>query len=140
MQSHKRLLLLPFLALGLATAASAEQHVKGTDGLTPLTVVVDNAGPEPLACGAAVAHWYSVDLGAAAAGASVTIDLWRDPASGAVYALNPSRDRLPIERLWCGLAGRSWATRAEIDLPRRPGTADDIALSCAPAGERLACR
>lgn len=141
MPLHRSVLILPVVAV-LSTGASsaAEPAARGREGLSPLAVTVRNAGAAPIACGAAVAHWFSVELGDAAAGEAVTIPLWRDPASGAVFTLNPSEDRLPIERLWCGLAGRSWATRAEIALPRRPGPADAIALACAPEGERLACR
>ncbi len=119
---------------------AAEPVARGSVGLSPLTVSVRNTGSEPIACGAAVAHWFSVELGTAPAGEAVTIPLWLDPAEGAVFTLNPSQDRLPIERLWCGLAGRSWATRFEITLPRQPGPADDIAIACAAESERLACR
>lgn len=141
MSLHRLLLILPPLAILLSsTAGAAEPAARGSAGLSPLTVSVRNTGSEPIDCGAAVAHWFSVELGTAAAGAAVTIPLWRDPATGAVFTLNPSQDRLPIERLWCGLAGRSWATRSEITLPRKPGTADDIALACTAEAERLACR
>jgi hypothetical protein len=120
--------------------ATAEQAATGSAGLSALMVDVRNTGSAPIACAAAVAHWFSLDLGTADAGGTVTIGLWRDPANGAVFALNPSQDRLPVERLWCGLAGRSWATRAEIALPRQPGPADDIAVACTVVGDRLACR
>jgi hypothetical protein len=140
MPLHRLVLILPLVAAASMPAAAAGPVAKGRDGLSPLVVSVRNTGEAPLACGAAVAHWFSVELGAAAAGETVTIPLWRDPANGAVFTLNPAEDRLPVERLWCGLSGRTWATRAEIALPRHAGPADDIALDCAPAGERLACR
>jgi hypothetical protein len=141
MSLHRLLLILPPLAILCSLAAgAAEPAARGSAGLDALSVTVRNTGSEPIACGAAVAHWFSVELGTVAAGEAVTIPLWRDPANGAVFTLNPSQDRLPIERLWCGRAGRSWATRSEITLPRKPGAADDIALACAPDGERLACR
>ena len=141
MSLHRLLLILPPLAILLSpTASGTEPAARGSAGLSPLAVSLRNAGREPISCGASVAHWYSVELGGAATGEAVTIPLWRDPANGAVFTLNPSEDRLPIERLWCGLSGRSWATRFEIPLPRRPGPADDIALSCTAGAERLACR
>ncbi len=141
MSLHRVLLALPPLAILLSSVAgAAEPAARGSAGLSPLAVSVRNTGSEPVACGAAVAHWFSVELGTAAAGATVTIPLWRDPATGAVFTLNPSQDRLPIERLWCGLEGRSWATRSEVTLPRKPGAADDISLACAPEAGRLACR
>ena len=71
---------------------------------------------------------------------SVTARLWFDPAGGTVYLLNDKQDRLPVETLWCGMAGRSWATRSVIDLPRHAGpVADAIAVDCAPVGDRLVC-
>lgn len=141
MPVHRFVLILPVVAVLSAGALSAAEPVaRGHEGLAPLTVSVRNTGDTPLACAAAVAHWFSVELGEAAGGATVTIPLWRDPSNGAVFTLNPSEDRLPVERLWCGFAGRTWATRAEIALPRRAGPADDIAIDCAAVGERLACR
>jgi len=132
-----------FLTFGLAggggpvLAADAE---RGSAGLAALAVTVDNTGAMPIDCGAAVAHWFSVDLGSVPAGATVTLPLWRDDAGGTVYTLNLHGDRLPVERLWCGLAGRSWATRSEIALPRQAGAAADVAVACSDDGERLSCR
>ncbi len=113
---------------------------RGTAGLAPLAVTAVNRTETPIACGAAVAHWFSVDLATATPGETATIALWRDPATGAVFTLNEHADRLPVERLWCGVAGRAWATRSEIALPKHAGDAADVALACTRDGERLACR
>jgi hypothetical protein len=132
---------LPTIALALmAGPAFAAGH--GTEGLTERAFQAQNSGDGSIACGAAIAHWYSVDLGQAGPGASVSARLWFDPAGGAVYLLNDKQDRLPVEALWCGEAGRSWATRSLIDLPRHAGpvAAAAIAVNCAPEGDRLVCR
>ena len=132
---------LPMIALALAAGpAFAAGH--GTDGLTERSFQAENRGNGRIACGAAIAHWYSVDLGQAGPGASVSARLWFDPAGGAVYLLNDKQDRLPVETLWCGEAGSSWATRSVIDLPRHAGPVATaaIAVGCAPEGDRLVCR
>lgn len=130
---------MPFrLALLLALAPlPAIAGERGSDGLEPLVFSVRNQGPAPIACVAAVAHWFALDLGAAAAGEALRIALWRDPRNGTVYALNAEGDRLPIERLWCGIAGRSWATRAELPFAD-PAAAGSIA--CGVVAGRLHCR
>lgn len=133
---------LPSFAL-LLTALPAFAAGHGHDGLTERMFRAENRGDGRIACGAAIAHWYSVDLGQAGPGGSVGARLWFDPAGGAVYLLNDKQDRLPVEALWCGVAGRSWATRSPIDLPRHAGpvaAAPAIAVDCAPDGERLVCR
>lgn len=134
--------VLPLVALVLAVqSALAAGH--GPDGLVERTFRAANRGEGRIACGAAIAHWYSVDLGQAGPGGTVGTQLWFDPAGGTVYLLNDKQDRLPVETLWCGVAGRSWATRSLVDLPRHAGpagTAPEIAVECAPAGDRLVCR
>jgi hypothetical protein len=133
--------VLPTIALALvAGPAFAAGH--GTEGLTERMFQAENRGDGQIACGAAIAHWYSVDLGQAGPGASVSARLWFDPAGGAVYLLNDRQDRLPVETLWCGEAGRSWATRSVIDLPRHAGPVamTAIVVDCAPAHGRLDCR
>jgi hypothetical protein len=133
---------LPSFAL-LLTALPAFAAGQGHDGLTERMFRAENRGDGRIACGAAIAHWYSVDLGQAGPGGSVSARLWFDPADGAVYLLNDKQDRLPVEALWCGVAGRSWATRSPIDLPRHAGpvaAAPAIAVDCASDGERLVCR
>lgn len=122
--------------LAAGGAAGAE---RGSAGLAPLTVAATNEAGAEIACAAAVAHWFSVDLGAAPAGGTVRMALWRDAAKGTVFVLNAVGDRLPVERLWCGLAGRAWATRSEIALPKHAGAAADVTVACT-GGERLDCR
>lgn len=141
--SRRSLAAAAVLLAGLlpAIAADAAETGRGAAGLAVVPFSVDNAGPVPIVCAAAVAHWFSLELGRAPAGGTVTAVLWADPAGGAVFVLNDVGDRLPIERLWCGIAGRGWQTRAQVALARRAGEAPPpIGLVCTPAGERLACR
>jgi hypothetical protein len=124
-------------ACALAAGAAAEDGA----GLVARPLTIANASGAPIACAAAVAHWFSVDLGRADPGGGIKIALLADPATGAVFVLNEKGDRLPVERLWCGFAGRAWETRAAIGLGRERGTkAEATALTCTAQGERLACR
>lgn len=125
----------------LAQAAHAESdHRKGTEGLTRLDYRVVNAGEVPLSCDVKLAHWYSDHLTTIAPGASGAFALWSDRENGAVYLMNAAGDRMPVERLWCGGAGDSWASRHEIDLPRRAGAAAVGAeLSCAGSADKVRC-
>ena len=134
--------LLAILLLVGATSALAEESrpiLRGTDGLVALPFRARNGGHAPMSCQAALAHWYSLDFGTAAPGESVQATLWRDPASGETYALNAKQDRMPIQALWCGVAGRSWATRASIALPSGADQRTTIQLDCAQDDASLAC-
>ncbi|SFT53511.1 hypothetical protein [Mesorhizobium sp. YR577] len=122
------------LMLTLATSAQATElrHITvrtGTDGLTPVSLTVANAGKETLACNADIAHWYSIELAAVAPGKTASLELWFDPKTGTYAALNDKRENLPVERLWCGIEGRAYATRSQIALDH----------GAAPATRQLAC-
>ena len=143
---HRSVLVAFGIALGStgALAAIAAEPVidpPGTNGLNPIPFSALNSESEPIDCQIATAHFYSVDLGTAAPGGEVKADLWASAATGAVYVLNDMRVRIPVQSLWCGFAGRSWATRSLIELPRRAGQAPArIALVCRGDAERLRCR
>jgi hypothetical protein len=133
--------------LGFTASAEAVElhHViarKGTDGLSSLILSVANAGSETIACHADIAHWYSLELAKAAPGAALDIELWFDPKTGTYAALNDKRENLPVERLWCGIDGRAYATRALVSLDRHAEAqpAATRTLSCAESGDRLVCR
>lgn len=134
----KALLLATAIYASAALAAIAESdHRKGTEGLTRLDYTVGNDGAATISCDVKLAHWYSDRLATVAAGETQRFTLWSDPDNGAVYRVNDTGDRMPVERLWCGRDGKSWETRAEIALPRRGGQiARAAALRCvATAGE-----
>lgn len=132
--------------VGVAAPVVAEEVVvveRGTDGLiaVPFRALDRSAGP--MVCSAAIAHWYSVEIGRAEPGAAVTATLWSNPATGAIHLLNDHQDRMPIQTLWCGVAGRDASTRSDVPLARRRGGAEspiDLVCTEASAGDRLACR
>jgi hypothetical protein len=142
-----RRLLFPMLGAGMAMAGGvaaaeeAEPVVRGVAGLTALPFAARNESPDPIVCSAALAHWYSVEFGKAAHGESVQASLWYDPRTGETFVLNALKDRMPIQFLWCGIAGDAWANRAIVALPQRAGVAPaPLELTCAPHGRGLACR
>ncbi|PSJ58965.1 hypothetical protein [Pseudaminobacter soli (ex Li et al. 2025)] len=140
-----RVVIAALLGFTASAAAVELHHVtvrRGTDGLSPLTLTVTNAGSEAIACHADIAHWYSLELAKAAPGAAIGIELWFDPKTGTYAALNDKRENLPVERLWCGIKGREYATRALVSLDRHAEVlpAAKRSLSCVESGNRLVCR
>lgn len=131
-------LVAAMLAL-TGTAAAAETENPRLVAV-PLTVV--NDGAQAIGCRAAIAHWFSAELGTAPAGGAVEAMLWAEPQSGNVYLVNEVGDRMPVESLWCGTADATWRTRSLIPLPRRAADGDAIALTCRGSadGRPLACR
>jgi hypothetical protein len=124
-----------------AGAEDAQPIQNGPEGLVAVPFTAGNAGDNPIACAASLAHWFSLDLGGANQGKAVETILWFDPNTGETFLLNDVGDRMPVETLWCGFAGRSWATRSVVNLERRAGAPPPpIRLSCAPDGDRLLCR
>jgi hypothetical protein len=124
-----------------APAEEARPIARGTEGAVAIPFSATNAGRMRIACSAAIAHWYSLDLGQAGPGEAVRATLWLDPATGEISVLNELRDRMPVQALWCGLAGSSWATRSSVPLARRAGEPPaPIDLSCVSEGDRLICR
>lgn len=137
------LCLAVVLLFSIDTGAARSTHPveRGMEGLAKIPFEARNDGAEPIACGVSLAHWYSLDLGEAAPGAVINATLYVDPETGEVFLLNASEDRMAVESLWCGIAGRSWATRNAIALDRRAGDVPaPIRLVCAAEGGRLICR
>lgn len=128
-----------FIAAGTASAIAQGHGLtpeRGTEGLESVAFTIENTGELPLSCNVKLAHWYSLELGQAAHGVSLSATFWSNPESGSVLLLNPVGDQMPVERIWCGVAGRSWDTRFEIPLKRRAGEAEnDMILACAAAPE-----
>lgn len=109
-------------------------------GTQAFDVTIRNSGDTALACDATIAHWYSNALGDIAPGATLRFTLFSDPDDGTVFLRNAVGDDMPVQRLWCGLKGRSWETRAEITLERRAGTVPaSITLDCAAEPEGTTC-
>lgn len=117
----------------LPRAAAEEALVveRGVEGLVAVPFQVRNASDRPLTCAAAIAHWYSADIGTVPPGQRLDARLWSKPATGEVFLLNPQQDRMPIQSLWCGYAGADVSTRSVIGLQRRAGAGEPaINLTC----------
>jgi hypothetical protein len=136
------LTLLVLLASGVGHATERYRPIpRGTDGAIEIPFIAMNRSPERIACSASLAHWYSLLLGEAAPGESIKATFWLEPQTGEIALLNESQDRMAVEALWCGIAGRAWATRSAIRLPRDLGaTPAPIRVACAADGARLRCR
>lgn len=116
------------------------QVVKGTEGLTYVPVDVRNTGIAPISCTIQLAHWYSLGLGEALPGAHTRVDLWFDKASGTYLILNDKQDNMPVEAVWCGIAGRAFETRTAIGLDRsKDAVPRPELMRCAAADDRLVC-
>ena len=115
--------------------------IKGSDGADPVLLSVANGTGGTMACTAALAHWYSEDLGKVGAGATLDVTLWHDPDTGVINLLNQTDDRMPVEAIWCGAAGDLTATRARITLPIAAGPLPaQLVRDCARGSDgRFAC-
>lgn len=136
--------MILFSLLAVPAHAVELRHVevrRGTDGLASVPLSLANATGGPIVCVGELAHWYSEELGRAASGEVLRIPLWFDPATGTYSVLNDKRENMPVEALWCGVAGRAYATRDTVALRREAGAPPPaMALTCGIDGARLACQ
>lgn len=116
------------LLMGLASAVGAAETLDRT-ALTAMPVEIVNSSPDTILCEAEIAHWFALELARIPAGERATLDLRFHDASGAWAAMNALGEALPVERAWCGIAGRSYETRQMLTLQR-----------AAPAPQSLDCR
>lgn len=124
----------------LVAALAGLVAVPATAATQSFEVAVKNTGETVLACDASIAHWYSNALGEVAPGETLRFVLRADAASGTVFLRNAVGDDMPVQRVWCGLKGQSWATRAEISLDRRIGEVPKpIVLDCAGKPTGTSC-
>jgi hypothetical protein len=135
-----------FALLGMGCAVAHATELKqiefkvGTEGLQFVPVTIRNSGPSAISCTAEFAHWYSSEIGEAAPGAVLAIPLWFETATGAYVMLNTRRENLPVERLWCGVAGKAFATRILLPLKREAEAAEaGQVLNCAAQSNGLMC-
>lgn len=124
------------LCLALCLASPALAADRGPAGLTRMPFTAHNADAGDISCSVSLAHWYSDELGRAAPGAAVTTEFWKDPASGTLYLLNETGDRMAVQMIWCGQAGRAWETRSTLVLAAS-GESD---FTCKAEGDALVCR
>lgn len=111
--------------------------VHGTEGTDPVKVSVINATGTPLVCEAALAHWYSDELGRISPGEELTFTLQHDPETGVFNLMNATDARMPVEALWCA----SDAGRARLTLPIASGKAEAALRYSCHAGDEtgLSC-
>lgn len=115
--------------------------IRGTVGTTPIAVTIRNATGSPITCQAALAHWYSSDLGRLPSGSTLPVVLHHDPENGEISLLNDTADRMPVEALWCGLPDSSEIARTRLTLPiRRSPAPAALTFVCAiEASGAMAC-
>ena len=108
------------------------------DDLVPVPTEIRNSGAEAILCQAEIAHWFAADLALVEPGASAMLDLRFAARTGAWAVLNAGGEALPLERAWCGVAGRTYETRWTLALDReRP---EPVRLDCRAQASGLACR
>jgi len=115
--------------------------IRGTEGAVAVPLSLRNGTGGDIRCQAALAHWYSVDLGGVAAGGTLGVTLWHDPETGRLNLLNPSQNRMPVEAIWCGTLGHVHDTRGRVALPFLIGTSPAALDRVCTEGEggHLAC-
>ncbi|MCK0198927.1 hypothetical protein MWN34_18675 [Ancylobacter sp. 6x-1] len=143
----RKIILQAIVALLPLTAGPHAEEVhkveRGTEGLSVIRFHLVNETDRPLACAAAIAHWYSAELGTAAPHGELSAQLWSRPKTGEVFLLNRNQDNMPVQTLWCGFAGADVSTRSDILLARRAGAVEPaIELRCTATegGATLECR
>jgi len=111
--------------------------VHGTEGADPVEITVANDTDLTLDCEAALAHWYSDELGRVTPGGELTLTLWHDPETGVLNLMNATNDRMPVEALWCS----NDAARTRLDLPIAAGRMEaTLRFSCHADSDRgLSC-
>ena len=99
--------------------------IHGTEGAVAVVLTIQNDTDADLVCRAALAHWYSVDLGVAVVGEVVHLTLWHDPATGRLDLLNETRHRMPVEAIWFVLGRAQFDAQTLIDEHRPVGGRPD---------------
>ncbi|WP_393963084.1 hypothetical protein [Roseovarius sp. S4756] len=94
--------------------------IHGTDGADQVEVSIVNETGVSIECRAALAHWYSDDLGRIMPQGQLTLTLWHDSETGVLNLMNATNDRMPIEAIWCATD----TTRTRLDLPMTTGKAE----------------
>lgn len=111
--------------------------IHGTAGADPVEISITNQTGVSLDCRAALAHWYSDELGSIAAGGQLALTLWHDSETGVLNLMNATDDRMPVEAVWCATD----TARTRLDLPMTTGKAKErLRFTChASGGTDLSC-
>lgn len=96
---------------GAAWAVAAT--VAGTAPPAPIHIVVANETGRELQCQALAAHWHTLPATNLSSGETAVFAFSFDPANGETRIPGGA---LAVERLFCGLPGHAWETRADLDL------------------------
>ena len=135
-------LCLAAASLPAARAEAPMRVVRGTAGLVAVPFVARNEASGPIACVAALAHWYSLDLGQAGPGGRIEATIWSDARTGELFLLNASADRMAVQAIACGPDGSAWTSGNHIAIDARAGAAPGpVSVACRPASAGVvACR
>lgn len=143
-RSFRRLILtLSAGLLPLAAVAESETYVPysgivhGTEGADPIELSITNETGVVMDCRAALAHWYSDELGHIAQGEQLALTLWHDAETGVLNLMNATNDRMPVEAVWCATE----AARTRLDLPMTAGRSKpSLHFTCQTSGNtELSC-
>jgi hypothetical protein len=131
-------LLFTIATLAVLIVPAAAGKTVDRDSLIAVPVEIHNSGTAPILCQAEIAHWFATDLATIAPGDSASLDLRFDPVSSTWATMNTRGEALPLERAWCGVEGRTYETRWDIQLDRDEPQAKR--LDCRREGAGLGCR
>lgn len=126
------------LCVGLLSSCVSEAQDR------PVTLLLANAGAQPLRCRLMFGHWVDRDLGTLAPGAATGLPMTQAARDGALYVLRADGARkMMIETIQCAQSGDWMRSFGQVDFaPIRSVRAETVEASCAaPAGGgRTACR
>jgi hypothetical protein len=130
--------ILLVLSLGLLASCVSDPHDR------PVSMMLTNAGNEPLRCRLMYGHWVDRDLGVLAPGTATELMITQAVSDGALYVMRADGERkMMIETIQCA-PSRDWMeTFGQVDFaPIRSRRAQAIEASCAApaAGGRTVCR
>ena len=90
---------------------------RGTVGLSPVMLTIENGTKVAIICTASLAHWYSQSLGQVGPGEVLDTPLWHDPDTGTISLLNALEDQMPVEAISCARPDQTRDARARLPLP-----------------------
>lgn len=112
--------------------------IHGTEGADPIEISISNETAVALDCRAALAHWYSEEIGEIVPGGQLMLTLWHDSETGVLNLMNATDDRMPVEAVWCATK----TARTRLDLPMAAGdTEASLHFTCRETGDmELGCK
>ena len=132
---------LPTLAVALVLATpAAAQSAEAGPRTAPVELVIHNATPDAqIRCTLLLAHFFTVEVGRAAAGASLRLTVAHSADDGTLSVPGPTGEAMAIENVACGIDNNWSATWNHVPLAAlRQQTTRTLRLSCTFA-DRLRC-